>query len=163
MSHADRTTALAATLVDGLVGEHETGRKSAPVRLLEVGIGERTAVAAAIAERNVDVAAIDVVERSVPPGVAFRHTDLVELSRAATGGPPPEATSELLTGLDGLYALRLPPELHGPFVDLATALDVPAAFTTLGGEPPSVAAGPQQLAGGETVYWIEDCGTGRRE
>jgi len=163
VSDADRTTALVDSLLDGLEsrrseaveggsevagGEVSSGSEIASGRevatLLEVGIGTRTDVAEALVDRGVAVTAIDVVERSVPEGVAFQQVDVTEADPAA------------FEGVEGVYALRLPPELQRPVADIAERFGSPAAFTTLGGDPPVVAVRPEQLRGGETLYWLTE-------
>lgn len=151
MSDADRTTALADAILDGF----PVDPRSETTHLLEVGIGERTDVAAAIAATDVAVTAVDVVERSVPAGIAFEQADLHALREAAAEGSLPESIVDRPTPLDGVYALRLPPELHEAFADLVSQIGVPGAFTTLGGDPPTVSVTPTQIRGGETIYWIE--------
>jgi uncharacterized UPF0146 family protein len=145
---ADRTTALADALLagttqaDGKLGDEEHDRDG-ELRVVEVAIGERTAIAESIAGRGAVVRATDVVERSVPEPIEFRIDDLLN--------PQPA----LFRSADLLYALRLPPELHDAFAQLAADVDVPAAFTTLGGDPPTVATTPEQVPGGETIHWIQ--------
>lgn len=96
-------------------------------RLLEVGIGARTGVAASLAAAGRDVRATDVVDVDVPAGVRFRREDVTRVET-------PDAFHEV----DAVYALRCPPELHRPVRDLATALGVPCYFTTLGHDQPAV-------------------------
>ncbi|AGN02732.1 hypothetical protein L593_13965 [Salinarchaeum sp. Harcht-Bsk1] len=146
MSDADRTTALADALIEGVRSRQsqESGGGVEPAALLEVGIGERTGIAATLLDRGIAVSAVDVVARAVPDGMAFQRADVTELDAAE------------FEGIDGVYALRAPPELHRPIADLARTLDVPAAFTTLGGDPPIVPVRPEQLPGGETLYWVTD-------
>jgi hypothetical protein len=91
--------------------------------VLEVGIGARTDVASALADRGVSVTATDVVERTVPAGVEFVVDDVTSPDRA------------VYAGTDALYAQRLPPELQHAIVDLAREVDAACFFTTLGGDP----------------------------
>lgn len=96
-------------------------------RLLEVGIGARTEVAAGLAAAGHDVRATDVVDVDVPAGVRFRREDVTRVE-----------TPDSFHEVDVVYALRCPPELHRPVRDLATALGVPFVFTTLGHDQPAV-------------------------
>jgi hypothetical protein len=98
--------------------------------VVEVGIGRRTAVAAALAARGVEVTATDVHPRSVPEGVTFRLDDVVD--RAASGDPGAAYAA------DAVYARNLPPELHRPVRDVARAAGADCCFTTLGGDQPAV-------------------------
>lgn len=108
--------------------------------LVEVGIGERTDLAAALAGAGSDVRATDVVERAVPPGVAFVVDDVTE--------PDPAVYADA----DAIYALNLPPELHRPTLAVAEAHGAAFAFTTLGADAPEVPAEPETLPG-ETLFW----------
>ena len=113
-------------------------------RLVEVGVGRRTDVAAALAE-DCEVLVTDVVDRSVPPGVAFRRDDVTD--------PEPS----VYAGADAVYGLNLPPELHRPALEVARANDATFAFTTLGGDAPAVTARPETLPG-ETLHWADGHG-----
>jgi hypothetical protein len=106
-------------------------------RLVEVGVGRRPDVAAALAERGREVTATDVHERPVPDGVRFRRDDVVDASRRDDPGPTYHA--------DALYALNCPPELQRPLVDVARAVDAVCYFTTLGGDPPVVPVARETL------------------
>jgi len=108
--------------------------------LVEVGIGNRTDLAAALAEGGREVRATDVVERGVPPGVEFFVDDVTD--------PDPS----VYAGADAVYALNLPPELHGPALAVAEEHDAAFAFTTLGADAPEVPAEPETLPG-ETLFW----------
>jgi hypothetical protein len=115
--------------------------------LVEVGVGRRPDVAAALADAGADVTATDVHERSVPDGVRFVRDDVVERSRRDEPGP--------LYDVDAVYALNLPPELHRPVSDVADAGDAAFCFTTLGGDQPAVPVRRMTLPG-ETLYvWRE--------
>ncbi|MGM0371137.1 MAG: UPF0146 family protein [Halobacteriota archaeon] len=92
-------------------------------RLVEVGIGFRTTVAAELVGRGVAVTAVDRVRRDVPAGVDFVLDDVTDPTWTGYGD------------VDAIYALRLPPELQGPAADLADAASIPLYFTTLGGDP----------------------------
>ncbi|PSQ29394.1 hypothetical protein BRD03_00055 [Halobacteriales archaeon QS_9_68_17] len=93
---------------------------------VEVGIGRRTDVAAALVDRGVEVIATDVRERAVPGGVAFVVDDVTD--------PDPA----VYAGADLVYALNAPPELHRPLRDAARDADADPLFTTLGGDPPAI-------------------------
>ena len=95
-------------------------------RLVEVGVGNRTDAAAALAERGSAVTATDVHEREVPAGVAFVVDDVTD----------PEAA--VYADADAVYALNCPPELHRALVDAADEAGAACAFTTLGGDQPAV-------------------------
>ncbi|MDZ7701600.1 MAG: UPF0146 family protein [Halobacteriales archaeon] len=111
--------------------------------VVELAIGRRPAVAAALAETNA-VIATDLVDRPVPPGVHFVRDDLT-------------APDELLyNSAAALYALNLPEELHRPALDLAEAVDAALAFTTLGNESPTVPVGRRETLPGETLFWVRE-------
>lgn len=105
-------------------------------RLLEVGIGNRTAIAAELADRGVAVIATDVVDRSVPEGVSFRREDVTD------------PRGSLQTEVEAIYALRLVPELQRPAARMAESLDVPLYYTTLGGDPAVLASEPLPVESG---------------
>jgi len=109
--------------------------------LVEVGIGQRPALAAALAERS-SVRATDVVERAVPEDIAFHVDDVTD--------PDPA----VYAGADAIYALNLPPELHRPAADIAEDHGAVLAFTTLGGDAPAVPSTPETLPG-ETLFWAD--------
>ncbi|MFC6951489.1 UPF0146 family protein [Halorubellus litoreus] len=115
--------------------------------VVEVGVGERPDVAAALAERGVAVTATDVTEPrrvadgSFPEGVAFVRDDVTD--------PDPGVYADA----DVVYALNCPPELQRPLVDVARDVGVDAAFTTLGADPAVVPAAAEALPGvRETLY-----------
>jgi uncharacterized UPF0146 family protein len=108
-------------------------------RLVEVGVGTRPAVAAALADAGRDVVATDVHERGVPDGVRFVRDDVTDPDLA------------VYDGADAVYALNCPPELHRPALSAARRVDAAFLFTTLGGDPPAVDATPETLPG-ETLY-----------
>jgi hypothetical protein len=110
--------------------------------LVEVGIGRRTDVAAALAAAGKRVAATDVYPRQVPDGVTFVTDDVTD--------PDPS----VYTGSDAIYALNLPPELHRPARDLARRVGGDLLFTTLGGDPPTVPVSSRTLPG-ETLFVAE--------
>ncbi|WP_275039515.1 UPF0146 family protein [Natrinema altunense] len=95
-------------------------------QVVEVGIGRRTDLARALADRGVSVTATDVYDRDVPDGVAFVRDDVVD--------PDPS----VYAGADAVYARNLPPELHRPALRVARAGDADFLFTTLGGDQPAV-------------------------
>lgn len=111
----------------------------APDRAVEVGIGDRPDVAAALRERGRRVTATDVVDRAVPRGVTFRREDVTD--------PDPAAYADV----DLVYALNCPPDLQVPLVDLADAAGATWAFTTLGTDPAVVPASPRTV-GNETLF-----------
>ncbi|AUV80572.1 hypothetical protein C2R22_01925 [Salinigranum rubrum] len=117
-------------------------------RVVEVGIGRRTDVAATLVDRGTEVTATDVHPRPVPDGVRFVRDDIVvRAERDAPPGPP--------YAVDAVYALNLPPELHRPTRDVAHAAGADFLFTTLGGDPPTVPVERVTLdteAGVETLY-----------
>ncbi|MFP8952018.1 UPF0146 family protein [Natrialbaceae archaeon A-arb3/5] len=94
--------------------------------LVEVGIGRRTELAAALANAGVSVIATDVHERDVPNAVRFVRDDIVD--------PEPSVYADA----DALYARNLPPELHRPALAVAREADAAFLFTTLGGDQPAV-------------------------
>jgi hypothetical protein len=127
VSHERRT--ITEALADALA-------ESAPDRVVEVGVGERTDVAAALAARGRTVIVTDVVKRRVPDGVAFVHDDVTD--------PDPA----VYAGADLVYALRCPPELQRPLVAAAERVGATWAFTTLGTDPAVVPTRPRTLPGG---------------
>jgi hypothetical protein len=112
-------------------------------RLVEVGVGRRPEVAAALAATGADVTATDVREFPVPAGVPFVVDDVVERSRRADPGP--------IYDVDAVYALNLPPELHRPARDVAHAAGAEFLFTTLGYDEPAIPVDRETLPG-ETLY-----------
>jgi len=111
-------------------------------RVVEIGIGHRTAVARELAARGVTVTATDIVDRETPPGVQFSCDDVTA------------PTLSVYEGADALFAQNLPPELHRPVAELATRVDADCLFTTLGGDPPLVAVSREMLPG-ETLCVLE--------
>ncbi|WP_243700357.1 UPF0146 family protein [Halorussus pelagicus] len=112
-------------------------------RLVEVGIGERTDVAAALADAGKTVTATDIYPREVPANVAFAEDDVLD--------PDPA----LYRDADAVYALNLPPELHRPVLDAARRHDAAFLFTTLGGDPPAVPV-ERETVPGETIFVARD-------
>ncbi|MFB6184436.1 MAG: UPF0146 family protein [Haloarculaceae archaeon] len=107
--------------------------------VVEVGIGNRTAVAAELLARGVAVTATDVYERPVPDGVRFVRDDVTD--------PTPSVYADA----GAVYALNLPPELHRPTRAVARNVDAAFLFTTLGGDEPTVPVAREQLPG-DTMY-----------
>ncbi|ADD05129.1 UPF0146 family protein [Natrialba magadii ATCC 43099] len=108
-------------------------------RLVEVGIGRRTDVAAALAERGCTVTATDIYDRDVPAGVRFVCDDIVD--------PNPSIYADA----DAIYARNLPPELHRPARDVARESGADLLFTTLGGDQPAIPVERRTIETG-TVY-----------
>ena len=117
-------------------------------RVVEVGIGRRPEVAATLVARGVDVTATDVVERDVPERVTFVADDVTD--------PDPTVYADA----DAVYALHCPPELHRPLRAAAADADAACAFTTLGGDQPTVPVEREQLPGGVTLYRVREGGPG---
>ena len=120
--------------------------------LVEIGVGRRPEVAAALADAGKDVTATDLRECSVPAGVRFVADDIVERRRAADPGPHYR--------VDAVYALNLPPELHRPTRDVARAVDADFLFTTLGYDEPALPVRRETLPG-ETLFVALKRGAGR--
>ena len=104
--------------------------------LVEVGIGSRPDVAAALADRGRTVTATDIHERDVPAGVRFVRDDVTD--------PDPA----VYRGADAIYALNCPPELQRPLSAVARAATADCLFTTLGTDPVVVDAVPETLPDG---------------
>ncbi|MFC6990121.1 UPF0146 family protein [Haloplanus sp. GCM10025708] len=111
-------------------------------RLVEVGVGRRPGVAAALADAGKSVTATDVVERPVPDGVRFVRDGVVERSER---GPRD------VYRVDAIYALNLPPELHRPTLEVARDADADFLFTTLGYDQPAIPVG-RETHGDETLF-----------
>jgi uncharacterized UPF0146 family protein len=105
-------------------------------RVVEVGIGRRSDVAAGLAERGVSVLATDVHGRSVPDCVEFARDDVTD---------PDPAVYE---GADAVYALHCPPELQRPTLSVARSAGATFLFTTLGGDPAVVPVRRERIPGG---------------
>ncbi|MDG5820137.1 UPF0146 family protein [Natronococcus sp. A-GB7] len=95
-------------------------------RVVEVGIGRRTELAAALAEADVSVTATDITPRAVPGTVEFVTDDVVD----------PDL--EVYEDAEAIYARNLPPELHRPTLEVAERVGADFLFTTLGGDQPAV-------------------------
>jgi uncharacterized UPF0146 family protein len=117
-------------------------------RLVEVGIGRRPAVAAALADAGCTVAATDVVDVDVPEGVTLVRDDVVARADRLTGADDRPGTPYRV---DAVYALNLPAELQRPVRDVARAADADCLFTTLGFEEPVVPV-TRESVGRETLY-----------
>jgi uncharacterized UPF0146 family protein len=109
--------------------------------LVEVGVGNRTDLAARLAERGCTVTATDVHDRTVPERVQFIRDDVTD----------PDAT--VYADADAVYALNLPAELQRPTRACARTHDVPLLFTTLGTEQPVVPVSRETLPG-ETLFVV---------
>ncbi len=127
----------------------ETRRRTALVARLagldpvvEVAVGRRPAVAAALADRGATVTATDRTDRPVPDGVTFRRDDLTD----------PDLS--IYTGAAALYARHLPAELQRPAADVSRQVGAPLFFTTLGTETPVIPVDQEPLADG-TLYRAE--------
>lgn len=108
-------------------------------RLVEVGIGNRTDVVAALADRGRSVTATDVHEREVPEDVAFVRDDVTD----------PDIS--VYDSTDAIYARNCPPELHQSLLSVAERVDAACLFTTLGGDQPAVPVERRTVESG-TLY-----------
>ncbi|WP_439028559.1 UPF0146 family protein [Haloarchaeobius sp. DT45] len=116
---------------------------------VEVGIGNRTDVAAGLVARGVRVTATDVHERAVPDGIRFVRDDVTD----------PDLDVYRDAGV--VYALNLPPELHRPGWEVATRADADFVFTTLGGDQPAIPVQRETIPG-DTLYVAREApGAGR--
>jgi uncharacterized UPF0146 family protein len=94
--------------------------------VVEVGVGNRPTVAAALVKRGVSVTATDLQRRPVPDGVRFVRDDITD----------PDLS--VYEDSDVVYARNLPPELHRPALAVARDHDATFMFTTLGTDQPLV-------------------------
>jgi len=139
-------------------------------RLLEVGIGDRPAVAQALAERGCAVVGVDIdisdhtreAERDVragedPNGGSFRliEADIASLADPEQSGGWLREAPEI--GFDAVYACRLPAELQRPTLALANRLNAACLFTTIGFEEPIVPVSRRSLSGA-TLYVAREHG-----
>ncbi|WP_097008535.1 UPF0146 family protein [Natronoarchaeum philippinense] len=108
-------------------------------RVVEVGVGRRPGVAAALADAGVDVTATDVVARETPASVQFVRDDVTDPTRS------------VYADADAVYALNAPPELHRPCAEIARAVDAAFLFTTLGYDQPAISAERETLPN-ETLF-----------
>ena len=105
--------------------------------LLEVGVGRRPGVAAALADAGCRVVAIDVdpgavadARSSTPDGVSVFRADVVSLADRRQLAPEYD--------VDAVYARNLPAELQRPSRQLARRVGADLSFTTLGFEAPVI-------------------------
>ena len=117
-------------------------RLAAYDQIVEVGIGNRTAVARELTARGVDVTATDIVDRETPPEVEFVRDDVT-------------APTLSVYEAEVIFAQNLPPELHRPTAQLARRVGADCLFTTLGGDPPLVEVSREQVPG-ETLFVVAD-------
>ncbi|WP_129114454.1 UPF0146 family protein [Halegenticoccus tardaugens] len=122
-------------------------------RLVEVGVGRRPDVAAALAAAGKSVTATDVYDRPVPDGVRFVRDDVVARSEREDPGERYR--------VDAVYALNLPPELHRPTRRVARAAGADFLFTTLGHDEPTVPV-RREAVGRETLFVALDGRSGNR-
>jgi len=130
-------TDAALALADRL--ETVVSRASDDGPVVELAVGNRPDVAAALAERGHAVVATDVRDRAVPEGVSFVRDDLLEPDRS------------VYAGAVLLYARNLPGELQRPSLTLARTVDAPLYVTTLGAEEPVIPVEREALPA-ETLY-----------
>ena len=123
-------------------------------RVVEVGIGRSSAVAAALADAGVDVVAVDIYDVPVPEGVRFVRDDVVARADAPVLGP--------YEGADAIYALNLPVELHRPTARVAHRAGAAFLFTTLGYDEPSIPVRRESIPG-DTLYVADDGPGARRQ
>lgn len=108
-------------------------------RLVEVGVGNRPDVAAALAARGARITATDVEPRPVPGGISFVLDDVTD----------PDMS--VYRDARAVYALNCPPELHRPLRSVARRADARCLFTTLGADQPAVPV-DRDTVPGETLY-----------
>ncbi|MFB6103342.1 MAG: UPF0146 family protein [Haloplanus sp.] len=118
-------------------------------RLVEVGIGRRPEVAAALADAGADVTATDVFDAPVPEGVDFVRDDVVARCERIDGGDHPGDPYRA----DAVYGLNLPAELQRPARDVARAANADFLFTTLGFEEPVIPV-ERESVGSATLYVV---------
>ena len=114
-------------------------RLSGYASIVEIGIGNRTALARKLAADGTSVTATDIQQRETPPDVQFVLDDVTE------------PTTEVYADAEALVACNLPPELHAPAARLAERVEADFLFTTLGGDPPTVPVRRETLTG-ETLF-----------
>jgi hypothetical protein len=117
-------------------------------RLVEVGIGHRPEVAAALVDAGCEVTATDVFDAPVPDGVRFVRDDVVARAESLDGRPGGTYDA------DAVYGLNLPAELQRPARDVTHAAGADFLFTTLGFEEPAIPVA-RETVGGETLYVVE--------
>jgi uncharacterized UPF0146 family protein len=118
--------------------------------LVEVGIGRRPEVAAALAADDCEVTATDVFDAPVPDSVRFVRDDVVARA-AALAGDGDDASPPDPYDADAIYGLNLPAELQRPAHDVARAAGADFLFTTLGFEEPAIPV-DRETVGRETLY-----------
>ncbi|WP_119817418.1 UPF0146 family protein [Halalkaliarchaeum desulfuricum] len=128
---------------DGELADRLAGYDS----LLEVGVGRRPGVAAALADAGCRVVAIDVdpdivavARAETPAGVTVIQADVVSLADRK------QFPSEY--DVDAVYARNLPAELQRPSLELARRVGADLLFTTLGFEAPVIPVERDHLDGG---------------
>lgn len=131
------------TCVRDVTSEALVGRLSDADHAVEIGIGNRIAVARDLDAAGVQVTATDVRPRTVPDGIDFVRDDVTDPDRS------------LYADADVIYALNLPPELHLPAASLAERVDADFYFTTLGGDPPAIPVSRETIPG-ETLFMATD-------
>jgi uncharacterized UPF0146 family protein len=131
------------TCVRDATSEALVGRLSDADHAVEIGIGNRVAIARDLSAAGVQVTATDVRPRTVPDEIHFVRDDVTNPDRA------------LYVDADVIYALNLPPELHQPAATLADRVDAEFYFTTLGGDPPTIPVSRETIPG-ETVFLATD-------
>jgi len=158
-------------LVDELAG-HD--------RLVEVGVGDRPAVARALAERGSRVVAVDVDpgertlaaaretrDDTVAGSLRVRRADVLALAdqtgeggvgALTDAGDGDTGRGDANDAVDAVYACHLPAELQRPTVALADRLDAVCVFTTLGFEEPVVPVRRRSVDG--TVLYVAREGPG---
>jgi hypothetical protein len=114
---------------------------------VEVGVGGRPDLAAALVERGCRVTATDVVDRPTPSGVRFVRDDVTDPDRS------------VYAGADAVYMRRCPPELQRPLADVARSVGADCLFTTLGGDPTVLAVERETVAEG-TLFSVRPTGPG---
>lgn len=108
--------------------------------VVEVGIGDDTAVAAALAA-DCTVKATDIVPCAVPDRIEFYIDDITD------------PTFGIYSDCDLVYGLNLPPELQAATASCATRFDADFAFTTLGFDPPLSSVTSEPIPG-DTLFWF---------
>lgn len=130
--HPDVTTSTTREALVDRLARYET--------LIEVGIGDRTDIAQALA-CCASVTATDIRECSVPESVTFVRDDITSPS------------SSVYADVDAIYALNCPPELQRALWTVASRYDADCLFTTLGGDPPLLRVECETLPG-ETLFRV---------
>ncbi len=113
---------------------------------MEVGVGHRAGLAAALADRDCHVVATDVEHRDTPNKVKFVRDDITD---------PDLAVYE---GAGALYMRNCPPELQRPLAGVAREVGADCLFTTLGGDP-TVVPVARETVEGDTLFLARGVGT----